>query len=102
VNATWDKPVRNFALSDIVVMGGTATNFVALAGGVVYTFDIVPSATVIDITVNIAAGVCTDLAYNPNLPATPLLRHHSARDPGYCFAHSTLRDLNGQTAFGRL
>ena len=69
---TFSQPVNGFAVDDVVVVGGTKA--AAFASGVdgssVYTLEITPNAGFQGIlTVNVAAGVATDLAGNPNTAA---------------------------------
>ena len=69
---TFSQPVNGFAVDDVVVVGGTKA--AAFASGVdgssVYTLVITPNAGFQGIlTVDVAAGVATDLAGNPNTAA---------------------------------
>ena len=69
---TFSQSVNGFAVADVVVVGGTKA--AAFASGVdgssVYTLVITPNAGFQGIlTVNVAAGVATDLAGNPNTAA---------------------------------
>ena len=69
---TFSQPVNGFAVADVVVVGGTkAAAFASGAdGSSVYTLEITPNAGFQGIlTVNVAAGVATDLAGNPNTAA---------------------------------
>ena len=69
---TFSQPVNGFTVGDVVVVGGTkAAAFASGAdGSSVYTLEITPNAGFQGIlTVNVAAGVATDLAGNPNTAA---------------------------------
>ena len=69
---TFSQPVNGFAVTDVVVVGGTKAG--AFASGVdgssVYTLEITPNAGFQGIlTVNVPAGVANDAAGNPNTAA---------------------------------
>jgi hypothetical protein len=69
---TFTQPVNGFTVGDVVVAGGTKAG--AFASGVdgssVYTLVVTPNAGFQgNLTVNVAAGVATDLAGNPNIAA---------------------------------
>ncbi|MCL0058695.1 S8 family serine peptidase, partial [Dehalococcoidia bacterium] len=64
MTATFSEDVTGFELLDIAVGNGTAGNFTAVSGRE-YTFDVTPDADGV-VTVDIAAGVATDAAGNPN------------------------------------
>ena len=69
---TFSQPVNGFTVDDVVVVGGTKA--AAFASGVdgssVYTLVITPNAGFQgNLTVDVAAGVATDLAGNPNTAA---------------------------------
>ena len=69
---TFSQPVNGFAVADVVVVGGTkAAAFASGAdGSSVYTLVITPNAGFQgNLTVDVAAGVATDLAGNPNTAA---------------------------------
>ena len=69
---TFSQPVNGFAVTDVVVTGGTkAAAFASGAdGSSVYTLVITPNAGFEgNLTVNVPAGVATDLAGNPNTAA---------------------------------
>ena len=70
--ATASEEVTGFASGDITVggVGGAVANF-ATADNIVFTFDSTPSGAGA-VTVDIGAGVCTDLAGNPNTAASQL------------------------------
>src|SRR5204863_964432 len=71
VTATFSEPVTGFALCDIAVANGTASN---LAGsGATYTFDVTPAADG-TVTVSVPANVAADGAGNGNTAATDLVR----------------------------
>jgi len=69
VTVTFNEPVQNFVLGDLTLTNATAGNF--LGTGAIYTFDVIPTPNT-TATVNILAGVATDLATNPNIAASPL------------------------------
>ena len=71
VIATFTEVVSGFTVGDITVANGTVSNFVAGAGGIVYTFDVTPDA-VAEVTVDIAAGMATDVDDNGNTAAAQL------------------------------
>ena len=69
---TFSQPVNGFAVDDVVVVGGTkaATFASGVDGSSVYTLVITPNAGFEgNLTVDVAAGVATDLAGNPNTAA---------------------------------
>ena len=69
---TFSQPVNGFAVDDVVVVGGTkAAAFASGAdGSSVYTLVITPNAGFQgNLTVDVAAGVATDLADNQNTAA---------------------------------
>ena len=68
VTITFSEEVTGFAVGDITVGNGTAGNF-ATADNVVFTADITPTAAG-TVTIDVAAGVCTDAAGNENEAAT--------------------------------
>ena len=69
--ATFTEAVSGFTVGDITVVNGTVSNFVAGADGIVYTFDVTPDA-VAEVTVEVAAGVATDVDDNGNTAAGQL------------------------------
>lgn len=68
ITMTFSEEVTGFVVGDITVGNGTAGNF-ATADNIVFTADITPTATG-TVTVDIGAGVCTDLVGNANEAAT--------------------------------
>jgi len=70
--ATFSEEVTGFASGDITPggVGGAVANF-ATADNIVFTFDSAPSGAGA-VTMDIGAGVCTDLAGNPNTAASQL------------------------------
>ncbi len=72
VTATFDEDVTGFALADITVGNGTASNFSAVST-TEYTFDVTPTADG-SVTVDVAASSATDDAGNNNSVATQLTR----------------------------
>ena len=71
VIAMFTEAVSGFTVDDITVVNGTAGNFVADAGGMVYTFDVTPDA-VAKVTVDIATSVAMDSEGNGNTAAAQL------------------------------
>ena len=69
VTITFDESVTGFDVNDLTVSGGTVSNLVAVTGTRIYTADIAPSAYG-NVTVDIEADVCTDLAGNANVAAS--------------------------------
>ena len=69
VTATFTTAVTGFAVDDVTVTNGAVSNFVAAAGGMVYTFDVTPSE-VAKVTVDIAANAATDSGGKGNEAAT--------------------------------
>jgi hypothetical protein len=67
---TFSEAVTGFAAGDVTMggTGGAVANF-ATVDNIVFTFTSAPSATGA-VTVDVAAGVCTDLAGNANTAAT--------------------------------
>lgn len=72
ITASFDEDVTGFSVSDIEVGNGSASNFIAVDPQT-YTFNITISVDG-PVTVDVAAGVCSDLAGNLNLIATQLNR----------------------------
>ena len=69
---TFSQSVNGFAVADVVVVGGTKAGAFASGadGSSVYTLVITPNAGFQgNLTVDVAAGVATDLAGNPNTAA---------------------------------
>jgi hypothetical protein len=68
MTATFNEAVTGFAVGDITVGNGAASNFVAVSS-TVYTFDVTPAGQGA-VTVNVAAAVAQDAAANNNTAAT--------------------------------
>jgi hypothetical protein len=66
--ATFSENVTGFIVDDITVTNGAVSNFTAV-NGTVYTFDITPAGQGV-VTVDIAASVAQDAAFNNNSAAT--------------------------------
>ncbi len=66
VTITFTENVTGFTASDVVISGGTISNFTG--SGLSYSFEIIPTASGL-ITVNIPAGVAMDAAGNGNTAA---------------------------------
>ncbi len=69
VTITFDESVTGFDINDLTVSGGTVSNLATVTGTRIYTADIAPSAYG-NVTVDIEADVCTDLAGNANVAAS--------------------------------
>jgi hypothetical protein len=81
---TFSEDVQNFALGDITVSNGTAGTFNTVSASV-YTAVITPTATG-TVTVDVQAGVCTDLASNPNEASNTFSILYVAAHAWYDFA----------------
>ena len=71
VIATFTEAVSGFTVGDITVANGTVGNFVARAGGMVYTFHVTPY-DIAEVTVDMAAGLAMDADDNGNTAAPQL------------------------------
>ncbi|HIC97171.1 MAG TPA: hypothetical protein EYP11_02070 [Aquificaceae bacterium] len=71
VTFEFSEDVSGFAIGDITVGNGTASNFVAVDGNT-YTADITPTGAG-DITIDVAAGVAQDGANNDNTAAAQVV-----------------------------
>ncbi|WP_421978791.1 Ig-like domain-containing protein [Roseivirga seohaensis] len=69
ITVTFSESVTGFAVGDLTVANGTASNFAG--SGTTYTATITPSADGA-VTLNVAAGVAQDAASNTNTAATQL------------------------------
>ncbi|MEM7215941.1 MAG: DUF1573 domain-containing protein, partial [Pseudomonadota bacterium] len=67
VTIQFSEDVQNFVLGDVTVVGGAPSNLV-MVNASTFTVDITPAGTD-DLTIDVAGGVATDLAGNPNDPA---------------------------------
>jgi hypothetical protein len=76
VTFTFSEPVTGFALGDITVTNGTAGSFATVSPSV-YTATITPTDPG-TVTVQVAAGVCTDLSANANAASNALARTYIA------------------------
>ena len=79
VTATFSEAVTGFAVGDVSVGNGTASNFQTISA-TVYTFDVTPTANGA-VTVDIAADVAEDTATNGNTAATQLSVASDNTDP---------------------
>lgn len=68
VAVTFDEAVTGFTAADLIVTGGTISNFIG--SGLAYTFELLPAASGL-LTVIIPASVATDAAGNGNAAASP-------------------------------
>ncbi len=74
---TFSEPVPGFILNDIVTSNATVSNFVMGADLTTYTADLNVTLTEDGVvTADIAAGVATDVAGNPNTTATQFVRNY--------------------------
>ena len=71
VIAMFTEAVSGFTVDDITVVNGTVGNFVADAGGMVYTFNVTPDA-IAEVTVDMASGLAMDADDNGNTAAAQL------------------------------
>lgn len=65
---TWSEAVAGFVVGDVTIGNGTADTFTVVSTSV-YTLTVIPNAGA-TVTIDVAAGVCTDLAGNSNMAAT--------------------------------
>jgi len=79
ITMTFTEDVTGFAVGDLTVGNGAASNFNATSASV-YTADITPAADG-TVTVDIAAGVAQDSAGNANTAATPFSIQSDATRP---------------------
>ncbi len=79
VTIEFSEDVTGFAIGDIAVGNGSASNFVAVDGNT-YTVDITPDGTG-DITIDVAANVAQDAAGNNNTAATQAVTTYDATPP---------------------
>ena len=79
VTATFSEDVTGFDATDVSVSNGSASSFNAVSA-TSYTFVVTPT-TDGEVTVDVSAGSCVDLASNPNTAATQLSRTHDATQP---------------------
>jgi hypothetical protein len=84
---TFSEDVTGFELGDITVANGTAGTFGTTSASV-YTAVITPTATG-TVTVDVAEGVCTDAAGNPNEAATQFSIVYVAAAAWYDFSDLT-------------
>ena len=76
----FSEAMTGFALGDISVTSGTAGGFTPVNSST-FDFTVTPSATVATVVVNVAAGVATDPATNPNQAATALSVDYDGTPP---------------------
>ena len=75
ITVTFSEDVTGFGSEDITVGNGTLSNFAGSES--IYTFDITPIADGV-VTVDIASGLCNDLAGNINAEANQLSINYSS------------------------
>ena len=98
---TFSQPVNGFAVADVVVVGGTkAAAFASGAdGSSVYTLVITPNAGFQgNLTVDVAAGVATDLAGNPNTAAVQSMQAVDTLRPDATIVVADTNLLVGETS----
>ena len=78
VTATFSQPVTGFALADVTVGNGTASNLQGSRAS--YTFDVTPSAQGA-VTVDVGAGAATDAEGTGNIAASRLTRTYDSVRP---------------------
>lgn len=71
VTATFSEPVSGASLSDFVVAGGTASNFVMVAPNV-YTFTMSPSPSASAVSIDLPASTVIDVDSNANTASNTL------------------------------
>jgi hypothetical protein len=71
-SVTFSEPVTGFTAGDILVVNGAVTNF--QGSGASYTFDVVPSAGGVQVSVSVPAGVAEDAATNGNQASNTVTR----------------------------
>jgi len=71
-SATFSEPVTGFTAGDILVVNGSVANFQGT--GASYTFDVVPSAGGVQVSVSVPAGVAEDAATNGNQVSNTVTR----------------------------
>ena len=69
--AAFSEPVNGFTVDDITVANGDVSNFIGDDGDSVFIFDVTPNAIGV-VTVDIAAGVATDIDGEANTAAVQL------------------------------
>ncbi len=79
VIATFSEAVTGFDVSDVTVSNGAASGFTGT--GASYAFD-VTTATIGQVSVSIAANVCTDLAINNNVASSAMVKTYDTNGPG--------------------
>eukprot|EP00899_Mesostigma_viride_P001137 jgi/Mesvir1/11023/Mv21440-RA.1 len=79
VQATFSGPVTGFALGDISVTNGTASNLTG--SGASYSFSVTPDASYAPTTVSVAADAVAFSNGDGNTAATPLTFTHTPYDP---------------------
>lgn len=95
VMLTFSKPVVDFDLSKLTVVGGVAQNLTSTSAG--FTFDIVPNdiTKVSDITVDLAAGTVHDALGLGNIAVAQLVINFDPIAPAAVTGLTTLVDATG-------
>lgn len=70
ITVTFSEPVINFVVGDITISGAALSAF-GTSNNIVFIATVTPTFTS-DMSINVGAGVCTDLAGNPNLASNTL------------------------------
>ncbi|WP_188720495.1 Ig-like domain-containing protein [Actibacterium pelagium] len=95
VTVTFSEEVENFIQTDMVVNGGSVSNF-STSDNTVWTFDLTPSGDG-TVTVDIAANVAADLAGNNNTAASQFSVEYDATPPGLTISGVPETYLPGDT-----
>ena len=80
MTVTFDEPVYGFAIGDLTIGNGAASNFAGADGDAVFTFDATPAGEGA-VTADIAGAVCTDLATNGNNAAAQFSITYDITEP---------------------
>lgn len=97
VTITFSEDILGFTLADVSVTNATVSNFVAVSG-TTFTLDVTPSSQG-GVTVNVAAGVATDLALNGNTVATEFARTFDNIRPSLTILPNGTSTNAGQVTF---
>ena len=92
-SVSFTEGVVGFTAGDVSVSNGTVSNFVAVDRSH-YTFHVSPTSDG-TVTINIAAGVATDAAGNPNKVATPVSFVSDRTAPAITINPSVAKNANG-------
>jgi hypothetical protein len=92
VNLDISEPLASYAdlFKNVVISNGVQNGFIG--NGTNYTFTVTPSGQG-EVRVNVAAGVCTDVAGNPNTAAVTLSRTFDSVEPAVLSVTTTSGNL---------